>query len=305
MNQLIFPPYLQPEDKVAIVSPSGKIDKFILKEMKKKLEAWQLKPYISKNAGQSWGKYAGTTTQRMADLQATMNDSEVRAIFCSRGGYGAVHLVDKLDFTRFRESPKWLIGFSDITVLHNLLQANGYASLHALMGRHLVVEPDEDACKTYLKDILFGKLPDYKCAGHKLNKPGVARGILRGGNMAVMYGLRGTPYDIPPENTILFLEDVGERPHAIERMVYNLKLGGILDKLSGLIVGQFTEFEEDKSLGKELYHALADVLKLCNCPLCFNFPVGHVTNNLPLICGAEVELKVSKKEVGLKFFPEL
>ena len=215
--------------------------------------------------------------------------------------HGAVHLVDKIDFTAFREHPKWLLGFSDITALHNLFQKNGYASLHSLMARHLSVEPEEDPCVAYLKDILFGNLPVYTCEKHKLNRQGTAEGILRGGNMAVAYGLRGTPYDIPAEGTILFLEDVSERPHAIERMMYNLKLGGVLEKLSGLIIGQFTEYEEDCSLGKELYPALADLVKEYDYPVCFNFPVGHVTHNLPLINGAKVELTVGKKNVELKF----
>lgn len=305
MHNLIFPSYLNKGDKVAILSPSGKIDKDILKKMAKKLETWGLIPVTSKHAGSSWGKYAGTIAQRMADFQWAMDNAEIRAIFCSRGGYGAVHFIDKLDFTAFAQNPKWLIGYSDITALHNLFQFKGFASIHGLMGRHIALEPDEDVCKTYLRDMLFGKLPQYTCPIHKLNKTGTVRGVLRGGNFAVMYGLRGTPYDIPPEGTILFVEDVGERPHAIERMVYNLKLGGFLERLSGLVIGQFTEFEEDKSLGKELYHALADVFKECNFPICFNFPVGHVTNNLPLICGAEVELSVSKKEVGMKFLTDL
>lgn len=170
----------------------------------------------------------GTVRQRLQDLQSAMDDPKVKAILCSRGGYGAVHLVDKIDFTAFREHPKWLLGFSDITALHNLFQKNGYASLHSLMARHLSVEPEEDPCVAYLKDILFGNLPVYTCEKHKLNRQGTAEGILRGGNMAVAYGLRGTPYDIPAEGTILFLEDVSERPHAIERMMYNLKLGGVL-----------------------------------------------------------------------------
>ena len=166
---------------------------------------------------------------------------------------------------------------------------------------HLAVEPEDDPCTNYLKDILFGNLPSYTCEKHKLNKQGSTQGVLRGGNMAVAYGLRGTPYDIPAEGTVLFIEDVSERPHAIERMMYNLKLGGVLEKLSGLIVGQFTEYEEDCSLGKELYAALADLVKEYDYPVCFNFPVGHVTHNLPLINGAKVEFTVGKKNVELKF----
>ncbi len=301
MNALTLPPYLCEGDKVVIVSPSGKIDQSFIIGARKRLESWGLNVTLAKHAGSSSGRYAGTIKQRLTDLQAAMDDKEVKAIFCSRGGYGVVHLIDKLDFTLFAQHPKWLIGFSDITALHNLFQKRGFASLHAPMGRHLTVEAADDPCCGYLRDILFGKLPVYSCEKHKLNHAGTARGILRGGNLAVFYGLRATPYDLPAEGTILFIEDVSERPHAIERMIYNLKLGGVLERLSGLIIGQFTEFEEDLSLGKELYPALADVLKEYDYPICLNLPVGHVTNNLPLIFGAEVELTVTKKSVDLSF----
>lgn len=302
MTHLHFPPYLKPGDKVIIVSPSGKIDKQLLAGMKKSLERWGLNPVISKHAGSSSASYAGTIKQRAGDFQVAMDNEEIKAIFCSRGGYGVVHFIDQLDFTRFAQSPKWLIGFSDISALHSLFQSKGYASLHALMARHLVVENEDDPCSLYLKEILFGELPAYRCDTHKRNKTGSVRGTLRGGNMAVLNGLRATPYDIPPEGTILFLEDVGERPHAIERMMYNLKLCGILGKISGLIIGQFTEYDtEDKSLGKDLYTAIAEIVKEYDYPVCFNFPVGHVTYNLPLICGSEVELTVGKKSVELNF----
>lgn len=298
---IVLPPYLQQGDKVAIVSPSSKIDKQFLQGAKKRLESWGLKVMMSKHAGSASGRYAGTIKQRLKDLQDAMDDPKVKAILCSRGGYGAVHLIDKINFTAFREHPKWMMGFSDITALHYLFQKNGFASLHSLMARHLTVEPEDDLCSLHLKDILFGNLPTYTCEKHKLNKLGTANGILRGGNMAVAHGLRGTSFDIPAEGTILFIEDVSERPHAIERMMYNLKLGGVLEKLSGLIIGQFTEYDEDRSLGKELYAALADLVKEYDYPVCFDFPVGHVTHNLPLIEGAQVEFTVGKKNVELKF----
>lgn len=197
--------------------------------------------------------------------------------------------------------PKWLIGFSDITALHCLFQKEGFCSLHAPMARHLAVEAEDDCCTMALKDVLFGVRPAYTCEPHKLNRKGKAEGALRGGNLSVYYGLRGTPYDIPPEGTVLFIEDVGERPHAVERMLYNLKLGGVLDKLSGLIIGQFTEYEERRQLGKELYGVIADLLEGYDYPICFNFPVGHVPMNLPLIEGAQVKFEVGKKEVKLEF----
>ena len=307
MDKLIIPPYLHEGDKVVILSPSGKIDKSFLKGAVKRLASWGLQPVLSHHAGSSNGVYAGTVSQRLEDLQEAMDDPNTRAILCSRGGYGAVHLVGKLDFSRFRESPKWLIGFSDITALHNLWQKEGFASLHAPMARHLTVEPEDDFCTQALRDILTGAAAtpegsfSYTCDAHKLNRRGTAEGILRGGNFAVFNGLRGTPYDIPTDGTVLFIEDVGERPHAIERMMYNLKLGGVLERLSGLVIGQFTEYEEKKQLGKELYGALADLVKEYDYPVCFNFPVGHVTMNLPLVCGAPVQLDVDKKGVRLTF----
>lgn len=300
MEKPILPPYLREGDTVAIVSPSGKIDKMLLKGMKKHLESWGLEVKTGHNAGKSSGLFAGTVKQRADDLQQAMDDKDIRAIFCSRGGYGVVHIIDRLDFGKFSESPKWLIGYSDITALHNLFQMKGYASIHGLMARHLTLEAANDVCTLHLRNMLSGTVPSYACKPHKLNQAGTAKGILRGGNLAVMYGLRGTPYDIPPEDTILFIEDINERPHAVERMIYNLKLGGVLEKLSGLIIGQFTEYEEDKSLGKELYGALADIVKPYGIPVCFDFPVGHVAYNLPLICGGEVELTVDKKGVLLR-----
>jgi muramoyltetrapeptide carboxypeptidase len=300
-GKMKMPPYLKSGDKVMIVSPASKIDKSLLAGAKKRLEEWGLKVKIAKHADGANGKYAGSIKQRLADLQAAMDDPEVRAILCSRGGYGCVHLLDDLDFTAFRKFPKWLIGFSDISALHCAVQMNGVASLHSPMARHLTIESADDICTQYMHDILFGNLPTYTCKSDKLNHRGTARGILRGGNMAVTYGLRGSRFEIPAERTILFLEDVGERPHSIERMMYNLKISGVLDRISGLIIGQFTEYNEDLSLGKPLYEALADILKGYDYPVCFGFPVGHVTDNRPLICGSEVELSVTSRSVGLSF----
>ncbi len=305
MNTLKFPPYLKKGDKVLILSPSGKIDSNFLVGARQRLESWGLKVTIGKHADGEHGRFAGTVKQRVTDFQRAMDDESIRAIICSRGGYGAIHLIDKLDFTHFEEHPKWLFGYSDITLLHELFQYNGFASVHSPMARHLSVEPDEDVCTQAFKNILFGVLPDYKCEGHKLNRKGTAKGILRGGNLSVLYGLRGTKYDFPAEETILFIEDIGERPYHVDRMMNNLKLSGVLEKLSGLIVGQFTEYEEDISLGREVYQLIFDAVKEYEYPVCFNFPVGHVSLNYPLICGNPVELNVTKKVTELKTLPPI
>ncbi len=303
MDTLRFPPFLEKGDKVTILSPSGKIDKNFLLGARKRLESWGLQVVMGKHAAGSSGRFAGTVKQRLADFQKALDDEKVKAIVCSRGGYGAVHLIDKLDFTAFKEHPKWLCGYSDITLLHELFQSEGYASLHSLMARHLAVEPEEDICTQAFKNLLFGQLPDYICGGHKLNRKGKATGMLRGGNLSVLYGLRGTKYDIPAKDTILFIEDIGERPYHIDRMMNNLKLGGVLERLSGLIVGQFTEYEEDLSMGGEVYQLIADAVKEYDYPVCFDFPVGHVKSNYPLVCGSLVELEVTKKVTELKTLP--
>lgn len=306
MKNLLFPPALDNGDKVILLSPSSKIDRRFLDGARKRLESWGLNVKLSKHASGSSSTYSGTLRQRRDDLQEALDDDEARLIFCSRGGYGAIHLIDKLDFTRFRLHPKWIAGYSDITVLHNLLQHEGFASLHAPMARHLTVEEEHDFCTQMMHDLLFGLHPmDYFCPSHPLNRKGEASGILRGGNLSVLYGLRGTPWDLPAPGTILFLEDVNEPPHAIERMMYNLRLGGVLEQLSGLIIGQFTHLQENRTLGKELNEALAELVADYDYPVCFGFPVGHVTQNYPLICGATIQLKVTDLECELIQIPSI
>lgn len=301
MSTFQFPPILKPGDKVTIISPAGKIDKNFLNGAKKTIESWGLKVAFSKHAAGENGRFSGSAKQRIADLQSAMDDEETKAILCSRGGYGAIHLIDQISFTKFIEHPKWLLGYSDITLLHGLFQQKGFASIHSLMARHLTVEPSDDPCSMHLKNILFGELPVYKSPKHKRNIKGKAEGVLRGGNLSVLYGMRGTPFDIPAEGTILFLEDIGERPYHIDRMMHNLKLGGILEKISGLIIGQFTEYDEDPSMGKEVYEMIADLVKPYGYPVCFDFPVGHIANNVPLICGGEVKLIVEDNGAELTF----
>lgn len=307
MSNLIFPPFVEKGDKVIILSPSGKIEPDFIAGAKKRLNSWGLRVQVGRHARGSFASYAGTIRHRVADLQQALDDDEAKVILCSRGGYGAVHLMDKLDFGRFERHPKWLVGFSDITALHCYLQQQGFASIHGPMAKHLTLEPEDDPSTLKLKDLLFGKafasrkLYSYTCNGHPLNHPGKAEGILRGGNLSVYYGLRGTRYDIPVPGTILFLEDVGERPHSVERMMYNLKLGGVLEQLSGLIIGQFTEYEDHGNLGKQLMGAIADIVREYRFPVCFDFSTGHIRDNYPLIEGAHVRLRVTKKEAKLTF----
>ncbi len=301
---MIYPPALQAGDLVVILSPASKIDKSIVNGQKSRLESWGLQVKVANHTLDKHHDFAGTPAHRLTDLQKAFDDPEVKAVFCSRGGYGVVHLMEQLKLDRFRESPKWLIGYSDITALHNFLQKEGFASMHGLMGRHLAMEPADDPETLRLRSVLFGEMPRYETGGHKFNVPGTASGTLHGGNLSVFYGLRGTPYDFPSKGTILVIEDVGERPYHIERMMFNLKLGGVLEKLSGLVVGQFTEYTEDNAIGKTVYEMIRDMVKPYGYPVCFNFPVGHTAQNVPLILGGSVTLEVTGKKAVLSF-PEL
>jgi muramoyltetrapeptide carboxypeptidase len=297
-----YPPYLQEGDKVAIITPAGKIDTEKLDSAMSRLQRWKLSPFLEPHAAGSYNDYSGTIEERLSDLQQAFDDPDVKAILCSRGGYGVVQYLDKIDFTKFSQYPKWLIGYSDITALHCIIQKHGFASLHAPMAEQMTIEPDSDKSLNYLKNILYGTLPKYHVTGNSNNHSGKARGVLMGGNLSVYYGLRSTPYDIPAKGTILFIEDVDESYHSIERMLYNLKLSGVLDNLSGLIIGQMSNIHDvDWMNDKDTYTALNRMLQEYDYPICFGFPTGHVTDNYPLIEGAVVELDVDSNGVDLQF----
>lgn len=301
MNSLQLPPSLQENDKVLIISPSGKIDKRLLKGIKERLTSWGLQPLQGKHAAAKSGSFAGTIKQRLADLQYGLDRSDIKAIFCSRGGYGAIQLLEKLNLSLFRKNPKWLVGYSDITALHSLLQKEGFASLHAPMARHFTFEPKDDLAITFIKQILTGENMHYIIKGHKYNNKGRIQGVLRGGNLAVLQGLRNTPYEYDSKGTILYVEDVNETPNEVQRMFYNLKYSGVLDKLSGLILGQFTETFNNKNITEEVYKSIYPLLKSYKYPMLFNFPIGHVPKNYPLINGSLAELIVNRSTAELKF----
>ena len=298
-NNIVIPPYLKKNDIVSIISPSGNIEIEYIIGMENSLKSRGLIPIRGKFVDGKLGRYAGTVEERLADLQEALDNPEIKAVFCSRGGYGCVHLPEHLDWSKFCQHPKWIIGYSDITVLHSVAQYHGVASLHAPMAKHLTETPEDDVAVRYLYDMLFGNPIQYQLPSHRLNRNGKTSGILRGGNLSVFYGLRGTRFDIVPENTILFLEDIDEKPYQVDRMMYNLRLGGILEKLSGLIVGQFSDYEEDPEMPLPLYETIAETVADYEFPVCYDFPVGHVPANYPMLCGGKYELEVS--EAGVKF----
>ena len=198
----MIPSYLQPNDQIRIISPSGAINPDYIEGAKKMLLSWNIQTTEGEFARSEYGRFAGTQEQRIADLQQALDDPNVKAILCSRGGYGIAQIIDKLDFSGFIKSPKWLIGFSDVTILHNAITNLGVASIHGVMAKGLTESPAEAEPIQQLKDILFGKLPTYQVPNHPLNRKGNAKGKLIGGNLSVLMGLRGSQFDLNYKNAI-------------------------------------------------------------------------------------------------------
>ncbi|MEI6753662.1 MAG: LD-carboxypeptidase [Paludibacter sp.] len=294
-------PFLKPADEIRIVSPSGLINPAYIDGAKKILESWGLYATEGQFARSEYGRFAGTKVHRIADLQEALDDSNVKAILCSRGGYGIAQIIDKLDFTKFKLSPKWLIGFSDISILHNAISNLGIASIHGIMTKQLTELPTDSEQLTKLKDILFGKFPTYSVSANPLNRQGKTSGKLVGGNLSVLMALRGSQFDLDYRDNILFLEDIAEKPYHVDRMIQNLRFSGVLSQISGLIVGQFSDYEEDPLMMQSVSEIISEAVSEYNYPVCFNFPAGHVDYNLPLILGASVDLEVQVDGAKLVF----
>ena len=297
------PPFLKPNDKVVIVSPSGNVSPAHVNGAVDVFQEWGLEVSVSENALCQIGRFSGLVDQRLYDLQSAMNNPDVKLIFSSRGGYGAVHLLDKLDFSQIKGNPKWLVGFSDITALHTAFQSHGIMSIHGPMAKHFAEEGSANLSVQYTKDAtMSGKGLNYKIPVEYpfLNREGKASGTLFGGNLSVYTSLFGSEYIKIPRDGILFIEDIGEEPYRIDRMIYQLKISGIFNKIEGLIVGHFTEYEEDNSMYSTLYESILSAVKEFDFPICFGFPVGHTKTNLPIIMGGNATLTIKKDTVLLK-----
>lgn len=296
------PPFLKLNDKVVIVSPAGNIQPQFVNSTIDILQEWGLEVKTSENALRETGRFSGFTEQRLHDLQSAMDDPEVKLIFCSRGGYGAIHLLDRLDFTAIKKNPKWLIGFSDITALHSALQSHGIMSIHGPMTKHFSEEGPSELSVLYTKAAISGRDLNYTIPVDYpfWNREGKATGTLIGGNLSVYTSLFGSKFNKIPRNGILLLEDIGEEPYRIDRMIYQLKIAGVFNKIKGLIIGQFTDYEEDNKMYGSLYESILLAVKEFDFPVCFGFPVGHTRINLPVIMGGNATLTVKKETVLLK-----
>ncbi|TLX70944.1 LD-carboxypeptidase [Labilibacter sediminis] len=297
---MIHPPHLQKGDTIGIVAPAGRIDQNIIQQACLRIESFGYKTKLAPSIHKHHFNFSATDIERRNDLQAMLDDDSVKAILCTRGGYGTIRIIDDIDFSSFKKNPKWIIGFSDITVLHAAIQKLGVASIHGPMCKSLLNYTESSLDIDILFSFLTGESPEYIINPYPTNRLGTAKGTLCGGNLSILHALRGTKLDFDPTGKILFIEDLSEYLYHLDRVMHNLKLGGVLEKLSGLVVGQFTDMHDnEKPFGQNIEEIIFNSVSEYNYPVAFNFPAGHIETNFPLILGDTVELKVSSDETCL------
>ncbi|ULQ56558.1 LD-carboxypeptidase [Flavihumibacter rivuli] len=299
---MVVPPYLKKGDCIGLVCPAGFMPMERWKTCTDVLQEWGYRVKLGATMMSSSGNYfSGTDAERLDDLQRMIDAPEVQAVLCGRGGYGLGRIVEQIDFKRFRKSPKWIIGFSDITVLHAHLNRNlKIASLHAPMAGAFNDGGDKTEYVLSLRKALEGKKGKYSALPHHFNQPGAAEGSLVGGNLTLVAHLIGTGSAYKTKGKILFLEDVGEYLYNIDRMMYQLKRSGVLDGLAGLVIGGFTDSKDtERPFGKNAIEIIKDIVQEYDYPVCFNFPVSHGQENYALKVGLPYKLKVGKDIVRL------
>lgn len=295
------PPYLRKGDIVAIVCTASAVKGGIADGIRI-LESWGLQVHISPSVSASWNTFAGTDELRQNDLQVALDDAAVKAVFAARGGYGTVRIIDGVDFTRFKKEPKWLIGFSDITVLHGHIQRQTeIPTIHGQMPKSF--EKGTASSLESLRKALFGEdLTIQYTTSNMTHRDGQAEGVLIGGNLAILQSILGSPSDPCYDNKILFIEDVGEALYNIDRMLWTLKRAGKLQKLRGLIVGGFTALKEsDPPFGQDVPQIILEIVKEYAYPVAFGFPAGHIEDNHALVFGETITLSVENNTVKLTY----
>ncbi len=299
---IIIPSYLKPGDTIGLVCPAGYMPTEKYQTCVETLINWGFKVVIGKTPGHQFNYFSGTDEDRLKDLQQMMDDKNINAIFCARGGYGMGRIIDQLDFKKFKKSTKWLIGFSDITVLQSHLFSNyKIASLHAPMAAAFNDGEFNNQYVQSLRDALLGRKANYYVEGNTLNQKGKVTGVLVGGNLSLLVNMIGTPSDIKTKNKILFIEEVGEYIYSADRMMYQLKRSGKLDHLKGLIIGKFSDMKDTTiPFGETIEDAIKDLVKEYDYPVCFGFPVSHDKENYALKIGVKYKLNVTTTSVELK-----
>ena len=289
---VIAPPFLQPGQRVAIVATARKVSPAEVEAATQILTAWGLDVVLGESIGADHHQFAGSDELRRRDLQRQLDDPAIRAVFCARGGYGTARLLDELDFDRFAEAPKWVAGFSDITVLHSHLLRLGYQSIHSTMP-FAFGQPGSELAMSSLRSVLFGESISYEAAAHPLNRPGTATGELVGGNLSLLQTATGTSSQASFAGRILFLEDLDEYLYHIDRMLLHLHRSGQLAGLAGLVVGHFSQMRDNTiPFGQEAYEIIDHYAQRYSFPVGYGFPVGHEADNRALVVGRPATLAV-------------
>ncbi|TKG93412.1 LD-carboxypeptidase [Puteibacter caeruleilacunae] len=297
---MIQPSPLQKGDTIAILSPAGKIDAKHVQPAVELLKELGFLVKTGEHIFSSHFQFAGTDEQRASDLQQALDDENVKAIICSRGGYGSLRTLQKINWDSFLINPKWIVGFSDVTVFHNALHQMNMCSVHGSMPRFFFTEKKPNDSFQAMLNSITGEANKYQIDNHPLNQTGSTTAPIIGGNLSILYSLRGTPYDIKTKGKILFIEDLSEYLYHLDRIMLNLKVGGKLNDLAGLIVGGFTDMKDnDNPFGRNAYEIISDAVKEFDYPVCFNFPAGHELPNMSLKMGALAQLTVSTDYVEL------
>ena len=301
-SAIIIPPYLKKGDTIGITCPAGYMPAAKAATCIRTLQKWGYEVMVGKTLGsQSKNYFSGTDEERAGELQAMLDDHSIKAILFGRGGYGMGRIIDMLDFRKFRNNPKWLIGFSDITVMHNhILSRYNIASMHAPMAGAFNEHTGNNPFIKSLQNALTGKKATYSTAINPFNKKGEATGILTGGNLALLSNIIGTASDFNSRNRLLFLEDTGEYLYNIDRMFSHLKRSGKFRQVAGVIIGGFTDMKDtERPFGKSVYEIIHDFTSSLHCPVCFNFPVSHTRENVALKPGVTYTLKVTGRNTRL------
>jgi muramoyltetrapeptide carboxypeptidase len=299
-RKMITPEFLRKGDTVGILATARKIDLENLEPAIKLLKDWGLHVVVGKTIGMEQNQLAGADWQRATDFQQMLDDPKIKAIWAAKGGYGTVRIIDRIDFSRFRKKPKWIVGFSDVTVLHSHINSMNIETLHAIMAVS-AGGASPDAIESLRKG-LFGEKLEYHLSNQPENVPGKAKGELVGGNLSVLYSILGSKSEVDCKGKVLFIEDLDEYLYHIDRMMMNLKRNGYFDGLKALIVGGMTSMNDnDIPWGKNAEQIIQDVLKDYDFPIIFHFPAGHIKDNRALVLGKTVSIDVSEKESVVKF----
>ena len=297
---MTIPPYLKSGDTIGIVSTARKISLPEMEASLKIIEEWDVQPFFGKTTTLEHHQFAGTDHERADDFQKMLDDEDIKAIWCARGGYGTVRIIDFIDFTHFKKYPKWIIGYSDITVLHSHIHNFGITTMHAPMPVDFHKCTQE--AKQVFKKLLFGEKVSYEIQPSSKNKLGSGSGQLIGGNVSVLYSLCGSVSATETDGKILCIEDLDEYLYHIDRMLQNLKRNSYFEKLHGLIVGGMNSMHDNIiPFGKTVPEIILEVVSEYDFPVVFDFPMGHIENNQALILGAEVLLEVGEDGVRMEY----